>query len=88
MPAVGGGAGRESECPARLGHVWTVQHTDAAARETFLAVRGLDVWNGEGVDRDHLGTEHAAEILAWALLDERTWAARLPDDDCEDLTAQ
>ena len=56
-----------------------------SAREAFLAVRGLEAWNDPGVDRDHLGTEHAAEILAWALLDEPTWAARLPDNDCEDL---
>ena len=70
-----------------LGHVWTVQYADAEARDAFLAARGLEVWSGEGVDRDHLGTEHAAEILAWALLDEPTWAARLPDNDCEDLAA-
>jgi hypothetical protein len=77
----------ESTLLHELGHVWTIQNVDDAIRAAFLDARGLEVWSDPGVDRDHLGTEHAAEILAWALLDEPAWAARLPDNDCEDLAA-
>jgi hypothetical protein len=70
-----------------LGHVWTVEHLDETARESFLGERGLTVWSEPGVDRDQLGTEHAAEILAWGLMDEGTWAARLPNGDCDVLRA-
>jgi hypothetical protein len=70
-----------------LGHVWTVQYLDDATRAAFLEVRELEAWSAPGVSRDELGTEHAAEILAWALLESDTWPARLPDNDCEDLAA-
>ena len=68
-----------------LGHVWTIQNVDEATRAAFLAARGLDVWQQDGVDRDHQGTEHAAEIISWGLIDIETWAARLPDSECVDL---
>ena len=70
-----------------LGHVWTIQHVAAATRAAFLEVRGLQVWSDPGIDRDDLGTEHAAEILAWALLEEDNWPARLPGNDCGELAA-
>ena len=70
-----------------LAHVWLVQNVDEARRAAFLAVRGLEVWSAAEVDRDHLGIEHAAEILAWALLEEDTWPARLPNNDCRQLSA-
>ncbi len=68
-----------------LGHVWTVQNLDDATRSAFVDFRGLEVWSAPGVNRDDLGTEHAAEILAWALLEDDTWPARLPDNECSRL---
>jgi hypothetical protein len=68
-----------------LGHVWTIQNVDDATRVAFLELRGLDVWSAPGIGRDDLGTEHAAEILAWALLEDETWPARLPHNECSEL---
>jgi len=70
-----------------LGHVWTIQHVDEFERATFLEIRGLEVWSAPDVDRDHLGTEHAAEILAWGLLEEDSGAVRLPNNGCSELSA-
>jgi hypothetical protein len=68
-----------------LGHVWTVQHADETTRAEFLELRGLEDWNGPDLAWDERGTEHAAEILAWGLLDEPYLSARLPDDQCAEL---
>jgi len=68
-----------------LGHVWTVQNADEATRTAFLDARGLEVWRAPNVSRDNLGTEHAAEILSWALLEIDNVPARLPNNDCLDL---
>jgi hypothetical protein len=65
-----------------LGHVWTQQNLDDAARERFLEFRGLEQWTGPGLERDASGSEHAAEIISWGLMDEPTWGARLPDSEC------
>jgi hypothetical protein len=70
-----------------LGHVWTIQNVDEATRAEFLAVRGLEVWSGPDVNRDDQGTEHAAEILSWALMEADNWPARLPNSGCSQLAA-
>ena len=70
-----------------LGHVWTNENSDETDRQRFLEFRELEVWTAPGADRDLLGTEHAAEILSWGLMDEETWGARLPDSECEALAA-
>jgi hypothetical protein len=70
-----------------LGHVWTVQNTDETTRAAFLETRGLEAWSGPGVSRDEQGTEHAAEILSWALMEADSWPARLPDSECAELAA-
>ncbi len=70
-----------------LGHVWTTQYVDDGTRAAFLETRGLEEWSGPGLARDVSGTEHAAEIIAWGLLVEETWQARLPDNECADLVA-
>jgi hypothetical protein len=69
-----------------LGHVWTIQNLDDEDRQRFLEFRGLTVWWDATSGRDLLGTEHAAEILSWGLMDEETWGTRLPDADCVVLT--
>lgn len=70
-----------------LGHVWTSQNLNDTTQSRFLNERGLDEWRGQGLTRDESGTEHAAEILAWGLLDADAWDARLPDNSCAELTA-
>lgn len=36
------------------------------------ALRQLDTWNDHGADWEERGTEHAAEIISWALCDQGT----------------
>lgn len=48
-------------------HAWAIHHLDQDARETFMEMRGLDGWREEGLDWAEMGTEHAAEIIAWGL---------------------
>jgi hypothetical protein len=79
--------GAQSTMLHELGHVWTIQQVDEATRTAFLDLRGLETWSGTGVIRDYLGTEHAAEILAWGLLEVDSVPARLPDNECADLAA-
>jgi hypothetical protein len=52
-----------------LAHAWANAHLDDATRRAFMATRGLDVWHGGDVPWEQRATEHAAEIIAWALLD-------------------
>lgn len=52
-----------------LSHLWTAEFVDAATQQEFLDVRGLEQWSGD-IPWEAKGTEQAAEVLTWALLDE------------------
>lgn len=68
-----------------LGHVWTAQFLPEEGRQEFLLDRGVEAWRDpEGTWADQ-GSEHAAEILAWALMDEPVDVVRLPDAGCDRL---
>ena len=53
-----------------LAHAWAQITLTEADEEAFLELRGLDSWDGPGQSWKELGREHAAEVIAWALLDE------------------
>jgi hypothetical protein len=53
-----------------LAHAWANLHLTDAQRERFAELRGLEVWNDPKHDWEERATEHAAEIIAWALMDE------------------
>jgi hypothetical protein len=61
-----------------LGHVWSTQYLSEERRAAFMALRGLDVWWDPNSPWDAQGVEHAAEVIAWALMDEEVPVARLP----------
>lgn len=70
-----------------LGHVWSNQNLDDASRDAFAASRGLESWrDAEGEWRDQ-ASEHAAEVLAWGLMDRAVPMSRLPDASCDRLAA-
>ncbi len=52
-----------------LAHAWARHNLTDEEREAFTALRGLDSWNGKDEEWEDRATEHAAEIIAWALLD-------------------
>jgi hypothetical protein len=68
-----------------LAHVWTNEHLDDDGRARFLSARGLAAWWDPDLEWAELGAEHAAEIVAWGLMDEALPIARLPDASCDRL---
>jgi hypothetical protein len=52
-----------------LAHAWTHHNLEDQQRATFTTLRGLDGWNDHSRDRGERATEHAAEIIAWGLMD-------------------
>jgi hypothetical protein len=53
-----------------LGHAWAHDNLDEMTRRRFLDQRGLDLWQSDDAPWGEQGQEHAAEIMAWGLIDE------------------
>lgn len=62
-----------------LGHAWTQYTLNDQTRETFLRFRGLATWNDDDTPWAEQGSEQAAEIVAWALLDQEPSMGKLKD---------
>jgi hypothetical protein len=65
-----------------LAHAWANLNLSQDERESFADYRGLDAWNDVEDAWKQRGTEHAAEIISWALLDEADhvrFTTTLPD---------
>lgn len=65
-----------------MAHAWANENLTAGDREAFIGHRGLATWNDHDHAWDQRGTEHAAETMAWALLDDPNhvkWVETLPD---------
>ncbi|HVR33202.1 MAG TPA: hypothetical protein VMS74_10910 [Acidimicrobiia bacterium] len=91
------GASEITLCGERLGpaHDWLALHELAhvferhglgdSHRQAFMELRGLTAWrDGDWHDR---GAEHAAEIIAWGLIDRPTRPGHIDQNTCEDLLA-
>jgi hypothetical protein len=70
-----------------LAHAWLADGLDAPRTEQFLSHRGLQVWRDAAAPWHERGVEHAAEIVAWGLMDEDVPLVRLGDPPCSDLAA-
>jgi hypothetical protein len=64
-----------------LGHLWTIAYTDEGTRTAFMDGLGLTAWTG--VEWGASGSEMAAEILMWGLIDEDV-GVRVPGATCDD----
>lgn len=53
-----------------LAHAWANDTLDSDEMEAFVNWRGLDSWNDHSHAWERRGTEHVAETIAWALLEE------------------
>lgn len=65
-----------------MAHTWANENLTAGDREAFIRHLGLATWNDHDHAWDQRGTEHAAETIAWALLDDPNhvkWVETLPD---------
>ena len=88
------GEGRDCSTPSvvarlnllhELAHVWLTTQLDEARQADFLVLRDLGVWWGPDVAWVEMGVEHAAEIIAWGLMDQLVPVPRLPDTSCATL---
>lgn len=50
-----------------LSHAWVDSHVSVSLEQRFLRLRQLETWNDDSADWEERGTEHAAEIVGWAV---------------------
>jgi hypothetical protein len=50
-----------------VAHGWVESHVSASLEERFLRLRQLETWNDHDAEWEARGTEHAAEIIGWAV---------------------
>ena len=55
-----------------MAHAWIDAHATASLEERFLRLRQLERWNDHDDEWEQRGTEHAAEIVEWALAGQGT----------------
>jgi hypothetical protein len=55
-----------------MAHAWLDAHVSAGLEERFLRLRQLERWNDHDDEWEQRGTEHAAEIVEWALAGQPT----------------
>jgi len=68
-----------------LAHAWADQTLDSETRRRFLDLRGLDIWQDNLAPWEERGFEHAAEIIAWGLMDEDLVLASIGEADTRQL---
>jgi len=69
-----------------MAHIWARAHVDSATRDAFIAMRGVPSWDDEP-RWDLRGSEHAAEIITWALMDGEIQLLTLAEHDPTSLAA-
>ena len=55
-----------------MAHGWAEYNLSSGERARFLELRGLTTWKDHSAEWHERGTEHAAEIMSWALCDQGT----------------
>lgn len=68
-----------------LGHAWAGATLTEETREEFVQFRGLSTWGDDRFPWAEQGSEQAAEIIAWALLDDELVMASIRNSDPQDL---
>ena len=64
-----------------IAHIWIADALDERTRAAFLKLRGLTSWADKTVPWQDRGSEHAAEIMAWGLMDGELLLATLSNHD-------
>ena len=70
-----------------MAHAWIDAHVSAGLEERFLRLRQLETWNDHDAEWEQRGSEHAAEIVEWALAGQGTGTElpSIPDNDPREL---
>ena len=67
-----------------LGHVWSADVATEASRREFMDLRGVAEWIG--ATWQECGSEQAAEIIMWGVMDENV-LPRVPNATCAELSS-
>ncbi|NNE11673.1 MAG: hypothetical protein HKN41_05440 [Ilumatobacter sp.] len=70
-----------------LAHAWTDHELERDRRDAFLELRGATTWSNREVAWHDRGTEQAAEIITWGLLDREVGFLNIRDTRCDQLRA-
>ncbi len=71
-----------------IAHAWARHSLSDERRDAFQAVRGYEYWHDyEAAEWHENGTEQAAEIMVWGLLDQPIRIVRINDASCSQLDA-
>jgi len=72
-----------------MAHGWVEATVSSDLKARFLRLRQLETWDDHDVDWEERGTEHAAEIISWALDGQPTGMeqASIPRNDPDELAA-
>jgi hypothetical protein len=70
-----------------LAHAWAHENLSDRDIEEFLVLRGLEIWAGPLAPWELKGSEHAAEIISWALFDRELDLVTIPDAGPEAIEA-
>jgi hypothetical protein len=70
-----------------LAHAWAHENLSDRDIEEFLVLRGLEIWAGPRAPWELKGSEHAAEIISWALFDRELDLVTIPDAGPEAIEA-
>jgi hypothetical protein len=70
-----------------LAHAWAAATLTERTRKEFLTLRHLPSWEDAGTPWELRGTEQAAEVMAWALLDREVPVVTIRDADPATLAA-
>ena len=72
-----------------MAHAWVEANVSADLEARFLRLRQLETWDDYDVEWEARGTEHAAEIISWALDGQQTGIrqASIPRNDPAELAA-
>lgn len=70
-----------------LAHAWAHENLDDEHEHELVEHRGLDSWNDRDAAWETRGTEHAAEIITWGIIDQRMRVdSRIDGTSVEELT--
>lgn len=71
-----------------LAHIWEHDHVTDATRQALTTMRSdIESWASLDVPWEHRGREHAANIIAWGLLEDPYPVSRTCPNDPDSLTA-
>ena len=68
-----------------LAHAWAAHTLTAEARQQFVDLRRLPTWGDDRWPWEEQGSEHAAEIITWALMDKEHGMSSIPESRPESL---